>query len=98
MNLEKEESIRDLLKSLNVQERGWVICDHWQDDLCAIGIASSKDTRCLVYVSTFDKEVGKFDFECELPGDVDGVPYTVVRRGEDVDYDALLLVMEAHLG
>ncbi|EYF04842.1 Hypothetical protein CAP_3868 [Chondromyces apiculatus DSM 436] len=50
-----------------------------------------------MYVSTFAKDHGKFDFECELPDGPEAEQYTVARRGEDVDFETLVDVLSAHL-
>ena len=97
MSVEKDDSIWALLDRLDLQTRGWVVQDHWAGDLCAIGIASARNERRLVYVSTFGKDRDKFDFECELPDGPEAEQYAVARRGEDVDFKTLVDVLSGHL-
>ena len=37
---------------------GWQVADHWDGDLCAIGIASASDPERLVYVCTYQQHAG----------------------------------------
>jgi hypothetical protein len=65
VNISKDDSIVTLLERLDLQRRGWTIRDHWDADLCAIGVSSKPYPHRLVYVSTYGKAIGKFDYECE---------------------------------
>ena len=40
MKMNKDSSIIELLKKLDLEKRKWAIVDHWDDDLCAIGITT----------------------------------------------------------
>jgi len=96
MMISKDDSIVTLLDQLNIQERGWTICDHWEADLCAIGISPQSSPRKLVYVSTFGKSAGKYDYECEklrLSFD-DEIDYDTVSEGCDVTFSELVDVMQ----
>lgn len=96
--LDKDESILELPQRLSLEKRGWVVRDHWDGDTCAIGIASARDERRLVYISTFDKGPGRYDFECELPSGSQAEHYSVAGRGENVDFATLFDAPVAHLG
>ena len=100
MNVAKDDSIVELLAQLDIQRRGWTICDYWEADLCAIGISSHSCPHRLVYISTFGKPSGRFDYECEhFHTDAKGDPdYDTIDEGCDVDLLALVEVMERHLG
>lgn len=100
MNITKDDSILSLLTQLNLELRGWTIRDHWDADLCAIGVSSKSFPHKLVYVSTYGKPTGKFDYECEQsPSNTeDETDYETVAEGHDVEYDVLLDAMEGHLG
>ena len=74
-----------------------MIVDHWDADRCAIGIASAAEPARLVYVSTFGKRDGLFDYECELPARDSSEAYSSSAGGTDVGYEELLEVMISHL-
>ncbi|MFY0530539.1 hypothetical protein ACN28I_47690 [Archangium gephyra] len=95
--IQKDKRILALLARLPMNERGWVIVDHWDADLMAVGIAHPSDVRRLVYVSTFKKENGRYDYECEVPTGAGPDHFTTSDRGEDVEEGALLAALERHL-
>jgi hypothetical protein len=97
MPLAKDQGILDLLTKLDLSERGWTIADHWEADLCAVGVALADDPRRLVYVSTYDMEPGRFNYECETSDESIPDDYTTTETGENVDFDTLLAVMQRHL-
>ena len=71
--------------------------DHWEADAFAIGVAAKLDPRRLVYVSTFRRASGRFDFEAELPAGSEETDYRVVDRGENVPFEDLLKALVRHL-
>lgn len=95
--IQKDKRILELLARLPMNERGWVIVDHWDADLMAVGIAHPADVRRLVYVSTFKKENGRYDYECEVPTGPEPGNFTTSECGEDVDDGALLAALDRHL-
>jgi hypothetical protein len=95
--MRKDRAILDLLTSLELSERGWVVVDNWHDSLAAVGIAARLAPDRLVYVSTWQQEPGAFSYECEEPVDDESL-YRVVATGEGVTFDELLRVLEEHLG
>jgi hypothetical protein len=92
----KDQSIVDLLSRLNLDGRDWQVIDHWEADLCAIGVRSRLDSGRLVYVSTYRKRPGLFYYECEGPASGEA-PYTKVESGEAANFEELLEVMKRHL-
>jgi hypothetical protein len=94
----KGQEIVALLSTIDIQQRGWMIVDHWEGDLCAIGIARISEPRRLVYVSTFNKNSGRYDYECEAPSGPNDPDYVEVDRGQDVTLDELLDALVRHLG
>ncbi|MCB9612053.1 MAG: hypothetical protein H6721_26075 [Sandaracinus sp.] len=96
--MKKDETIRTLLERLELARRGWQVVDHWEADRQAIGIATKRDRRHLVYVSTYSRAPGRFYYECETPSGRDETAYATTAAGEDVDYDTLVKALEAHLG
>jgi hypothetical protein len=97
MRIVKDNSITRLLIALDLDAHGWVVRDHWDSDLCAIGIAAKDAPYRLAYVSTFDKPPGIYDVECEIGSTSNIEDYTVVLRRENVDYATLLIVLQKHL-
>jgi hypothetical protein len=97
MKSQKDKSIRDLVARLRLDSRGWQVVDHWEADLCAIGVAAVRDPRRLVYISTFSRAPGRYDYECEMSDGPNADEYKTTASGESVDYGTLIKVMEAHL-
>lgn len=97
MSLQKSASIRALVASLDLEGRGWILQDHWGADLRAIGIALGTKPRQLVYISTFGRSEGRFDYECEVPGGSLPEEYVVTASGTDVDFERLMAVLCEHL-
>jgi hypothetical protein len=94
----KDRTIRELLKKLDLRSRGWAVVDHWEADLCAIGIAKSSDPLRLIYVSTFGKAPGHYYYDCDvLSADDPGDDRTVASES-DVEFDVVLKAAEQHLG
>lgn len=96
MTLVKDESILALLDRLQLTSRRWAVVDHWEADLFAVGIAHHDDPRRLVYVSTWNKPVGRYYFDCETPTSDDPLDYES-HEVEDADFETLVAAMEAHL-
>lgn len=97
MTLAKDRSIRQLVSLLDLGQRGWTLVDHWEADLCAVGIASDAEPRRLVYVSTYAKAPGTYDYECEVPNGAQPTEYQTVASGEDASLVELVAVLERHL-
>lgn len=95
--LAKDESILQLLADLAPDTRGWCLVDHWEADRVAIGLASPRHPRRLVYVSAALSEPGRWYHECEVPTGPAPTDYTVVARGDGADLATLLRVVTDHL-
>jgi hypothetical protein len=91
---EKDRSIADLLERLDPGSRGWIVVDHWDDDLCATAIASRGRERRLVYVSTFGKAEGRYYMEFEEPLGPEPEDYNTVKVIDDCDYIVLFGEMD----
>jgi len=94
---DKEQAIKDLIAALPLGENPWILVDHWDADLCAIGIARADQPRQLVYVSSFGRSTGRYDYECETPKGPQADEYTTTTSGEDVDFETLLDIIRRHL-
>ncbi|ANM30873.1 hypothetical protein ABI59_16760 [Acidobacteria bacterium Mor1] len=95
--MEKDDSIKHLLQWLRLDERGWVLADHWDADLGATGIAHRDHPRRLVYVSSFQNDFGRYYYECEVPAGDEPTDYKVTATGENLSREELLAVLERHL-
>ena len=98
--LDKDPAIIELLARL--RERlgpdAFVFADHWEPDLCAVGIASPRNTGVLVYLSTFNQLPGRYDVELELPPEPgQDLIYREAGKHRDVDFEALAEVVGRHL-
>ncbi len=95
----KDSSITDLIAALHLRERGWAVVepDPWEADLVAIGIRGRDQPRQLVYISTFKRAPGRYDYECETPTGSGETDYLVVEEGADVSFDEMLKAMIRHL-
>ena len=93
----KDQSIVELLTMLRLDERGWQVVDHWEADLMAVGVADRRAPRRLVYVSTLGLAPGRYYYQCEKENGQNIENYIVVGEDEDIGYQALVKVLEAHL-
>jgi len=97
--MEKDASITELLDRLReaLVPLDWIAIDHWDADLCAVGIAPRSAPRRLVYVSTYEKSPGRYYFECECPTGTEPHQFEVVERGDNASFDDLVRAVRAHL-
>jgi hypothetical protein len=73
------------------------IVDHWDADLCAIGIAMTDDHTQLVYISTFAKPHESYDYELEIAPKSPENQYDVAGQGDCVSYPMLLDIVRDHI-
>src|SRR5437763_1616950 len=74
------------------------ITDHWEGDLCAVGIASVNDNRQLVYVSAFGMPDGQYYIELENPPAPNSdLPYELVGDMDHIDFEDLTEIVAKHL-
>jgi hypothetical protein len=97
--VDKDQRIDELLARLRVDlgPEAFVIADHWEPDLCAVGIAAHNDPSRLVYVSTFNRSEDEFDFELETAPKLKTDIYDVAGRGDASSYSELLAIICQHL-
>jgi hypothetical protein len=69
MALQKHKSITELLDRLRTRlgTAAFDVIDHWEGDLCAVGVARPDEHGILVYVSTFGEPEGSYFVSLELP-------------------------------
>lgn len=98
--MEKSPEILDVLDRLSrrLGTGAFVVCDHWERDLCAVGIASPPSEQVLVYISTYGEKASRYSYELELPSSTDtDSPYDDAGRGSDVSSEELAAVVAEHL-
>jgi hypothetical protein len=97
--MEKDATVTELLSWLR-QRLGnrFVVTDHWDADLCAVGISAPNDPAQLVYISSWGRPAGHYGVELEsapLPGS--DAPYQTVGEFQAVNREELLRIVENHL-
>lgn len=100
MALDKDPAIIAVLDRLRSRlgSDAFVLADHWEADLCAIGIASPQNSRVLVYISCNGKLPERFHYELELPPPPDSDDlYRVAGSGSDVSFEELAIAVAEHL-
>lgn len=76
----------------------FVLADHWEADLCAVGIATPRSPGVLVYISCYGEPPGCFAYELELPPPPgDDFPYKVAGTGAGLSFEELAVVVAEHL-
>lgn len=76
----------------------FVVNDHWETDLCAVGIASPRDPRVLVYITCYGERPERIGYELELPPPPGAeFPYQVAGQGSAVTLEELAEVVAGHL-
>ena len=97
--LDKDPAILSLLTRLRERlgDEAFVLADHWETELCAVGIASPRNIGVLAYLSCDCETPDRFDYELELPPlPGDEFPYRVAGRGSEVTFDDLSDVLKEH--
>ena len=96
--LTKDESLLDVLSRLRADlgKEAFLIRDHWDADLCAVGIERPGPGGQLVYISTWQRPAGSYYVELEVPAD-SGASYEVAARFDSVEYSELLELVRGHL-
>jgi hypothetical protein len=104
LQLQKDETIIRLLAKL--RERlgvaGFDVVDHWELDLCAVGIARRGESKVLVYVSTHGQPESTYFVSLELPpesGNQEWANHPYTPAGECVarSFEELVEVIRKHL-
>lgn len=97
MNLIKDKNLLELLERLELDARHWIIVDHWDALLGAVGIAHKSEPRRLVYISLEDEDPNHYYYECEVPIGPELTDYSSIDSGEHVSFERLLSILEHHL-
>ena len=103
MDLTKDAKILKLIKDLSSElgAKSFCLVDHWDADLCAIGIASVGNPHRLVYVSTYGEE-DLFFASTEFPNDEADAnrknhPYIPGDDIENMTFEDLVLLLKKHI-
>jgi len=97
--LQKDRTILRLLNKLTKRlgSQAFDVVDHWDADLCAIGIARPDDHRVLVYVCTFGQQAGAYFVSLELPPTAGSdLPYSSAGEQEAKSFDELVEIIQRH--
>jgi hypothetical protein len=99
VTVSKDASVESLLGRLRADlgNNAFTVIDHWDGDLCAIGVARPADPRYLVYISTWPPERGTFAYECERPPTDAAMPSESDGMIEGASYDAMRDAVRRHL-
>jgi hypothetical protein len=96
----KESKLLDLIARLSrrLGPDAFDIVDHWDGDLCAIGIASPSTHGFLAYLSTHNRPDGRYDVELETPP-LPGTNHLYEPAGgfDDLDFEAVVQLVQEHL-
>lgn len=97
--LTKDKTILDLLEKLSLQTRfeEAELFDHWDADLCAIGI--KKGIR-MVYINTFnitDGRTGGYDYDLEILNEQQPDAINVIKEGRNVTEEVLIAEIKVFL-
>lgn len=91
-NMEKDTSITDLIEKLSklIDLNAINIVDHWDADLCAIGLTKGDLT---IYISTYsylNSTIPQYDFDLEKSTGPPAHQFSVVKEGRVVSRDELI--------
>ncbi len=98
--LDKDPAIITVLDRLwsRFGRDAFIVADHWELDLCAVGIASPRNPGVLVYISCYGEVPHRYGYELELPPPPgDDFPYQVAGTGSGLSFEQLLGVVAGHL-
>jgi hypothetical protein len=97
--MEKDTTVTELLTWLR-QRLGnkFVVTDHWNADLCAVGISAPDDPAQLVYILSWGRPAGCYGVELEsAPPPGSDEAYQTVGKFQAVTREELLRIIEDHL-
>lgn len=90
-----KRSIERLQKKFGIQ--AFDIVDHWDGDMCAVGIARPDNHGALVYISTYNQADDRFFVSLESPSLNAEKPYKSVGDFDKVDFKTLENIVRRHL-
>lgn len=96
----KDEAILRLLEQLteHLEPEKFDVVDHWESDLCAIGIARAGKPGFLVYVSTFGQRGDSYFVSLEWPpAPGSDLPYEPAGEQQAKSFAEVLMLVQQHL-
>ncbi len=96
----KDDSIVDVVQRLIslLGKDAFDVVDHWEDDLCAIGLGSPSDHGMLVDISTIGLSTGRYNIHLELPSTHQSdFPYIDAGQHTSVNFTQLCEIVKKHL-
>lgn len=98
---QKDQSIIRLIDGLRalLGPRAFDVVDHWESDLCAVGIARPDNHGVLVYISTSGKPGERCSVSLELPPQPGSdIPYTAAGDQDAANLNELAEIIQRHFG
>lgn len=97
--MNKDKTILKLLERLKpiIDANKLHIIDHWESDLCAIGLKRNNRT---VYISTYNfinDEPARFDYDLEIADELNENKFQVLKEGRAVTEDNLIQAISSFL-
>ncbi|SRR5258708_2286509 len=97
--MNKDKTILNLIERLKllIDFSKLHIVDHWEGDLCAIGLKKGNRT---IYISTFkfiNDEAARFDYDLEIADESDENIFKVLKEGRAVSEDGLVYAIKSFL-
>ena len=96
----KEDSINQLLAQLYARlgSDSFEVVDHWDADLCAVGITKPGVPLPLVYMSTYNMAPGRYFVTLDVsPAPGTDLPYQTTLELRDVSFEELVSTAAHHL-
>jgi hypothetical protein len=93
-SIEIQQTIANLQDVLG--KDAFEVADHWEADLCSIGIAHPKNNQLLVYVSTCEQAKDEFFVATELPPENVAEIYQPGSEFKNVKFDGLIEIIRRH--
>ena len=97
---DKHTSIQEIVEKLRNElgATAFDIVDHWEADLCAVGLARPDNHAVLVYISTCSLPEKGYFASLELPSvEEDFFSYQAAGEFDDLDFEALVSIVKRHL-
>ena len=97
--IDKDLSIVDLIETVKMEDHSerLTTIDFWDADRCAIGFANKDVGHKLVYVSSYKKLEGYYDYECEATNPHVSDDYEVIERGSNLRKEDLIMKIQDFL-
>jgi len=97
---EKDPSIQEVVRRLRERlGQAIAIADHWEADLCAVGIVAPNSPGRLAYLTSLGTAKGCYTVHLELPPQAgSNLPYETADVHKELDIDEVVSVVAAHLG